>query len=226
MSKESVKSTKSKRGLPQWFNFISSFIGLVILSPLFLIVSLLIKLTSRGPVIFRQKRMGKDFREFNLYKFRTMKINDETLKITPKGDPRITKIGKFLRKTKIDELPQLINVLKGDMAIVGPRPEVREYVELNIEDWKKILKGRPGITDPVTLRLRNEEELLGKVTDPDKFYREDLAKYKIRGYLEYINKRNILYDLKLICLTLAGVFVASLTPPPDVEEILRENEDE
>jgi len=170
--------------------------------------------------------MGKDFREFNLYKFRTMKINDETLKITPKGDPRITKIGKFLRKTKIDELPQLINVLKCDMAIVGPRPEVREYVELNIEDWKKILKGRPGITDPVTLRLRNEEELLGKVTDPDKFYREDLAKYKIRGYLEYINKRNILYDLKLICLTLAGVFVASLTPPPDVEEILRENEDE
>jgi lipopolysaccharide/colanic/teichoic acid biosynthesis glycosyltransferase len=226
MSKESVKSTKSKRGLPQWFNFISSFIGLVILSLLLVAVAVVIKLTSKGPIFFKQKRMGKEFKEFFLYKFRTMKINDEKLKITPKGDPRITKIGKFLRKTKIDELPQLINVLKGDMAIVGPRPEVREYVELNIDDWRKILQVRPGITDPVTLRLRNEEELLGKVPDLDEFYRNDLAKYKIKGYLEYVERRSFCYDLKLIFLTLAGVFVPRLNPLPDVEEILRENEDE
>ncbi len=226
MSKASAKSTKIKPGLPQWFNFISSLIGLVILSPLLVAVAVVIKLTSKGPIFFKQKRMGKEFKEFFLYKFRTMKINDEKLKITTKDDPRITKVGKFLRKTKIDELPQLINVLKGDMAIVGPRPEVREYVELNIEDWKKILKVRPGITDPVTLRLRNEEELLGKVPDPDEFYRNDLAKYKIKGYLEYVERRSFCYDLKLIFLTLAGVFVPRLNPPPDVEEILRESEDE
>lgn len=224
MSKDCAKNLKNKKGLPQWFNFLSALTGIIVLSPLFIVVSILIKLTSKGPVFFKQKRVGKNLSEFYLYKFRTMAENPENLKITVKGDKRITKIGKILRKTKIDELPQLVNVLKGDMAIVGPRPEVKEYVELNIDEWKKIMQIKPGITDPVTLKLRNEEDLLLDAKNPEEFYRKTLAKFKIKGYLQYLSKRSFAYDFKIIVITLFSVFFPNLTPPPTLEEIYREIE--
>lgn len=224
MSKDCAKNLKNKKGLPQWFNFLSALTGIIVLSPLFVVVSILIKLTSKGPVFFKQKRVGKSLKEFHLYKFRTMVENPENLKITVKGDKRITKIGKILRKTKIDELPQLINVIKGDMAIVGPRPEVKEYVELNIDEWKKITEIKPGITDPVTLKLRNEEELLLKAKNPDEFYKNCLAKFKIKGYLQYLSKRTIFFDIKIILTTIVTVFFPNLTPPPSLEEIYMEIE--
>lgn len=219
-----AKSIKNNKGLPQWFNFLSALLGIIFLFPLFIVVAILIKFTSKGPVFFKQKRVGENLNEFYLYKFRTMVENPEGLKITVKGDKRITKIGKILRKTKIDEFPQLINVLKGDMAIVGPRPEVKEYVELNIDEWKKIMEIKPGITDPVTLKLRNEEELLLKAKNPDEFYKNCLAKFKIKGYLYYLSKRTIFFDIKIILTTLIGVFFPNFTPPPTLEEIYREIE--
>lgn len=219
MSEEFAKNIKSKKGLPDWFNFLSALLGLIVLSPLFILVSILIKITSKGSVFFKQKRVGKDFKEFYLFKFRTMKANPQDVKITAKGDKRITKIGRILRKTKIDELPQLINVIKGDMAIVGPRPEVKEYVELDIDNWRKILKVKPGITDPVTLKLRNEEELLARVENREQFYKLYLSKYKIKGYIHYVENRSLLYDLKLIFLTLLATILPTLKEPPKLDEI-------
>ena len=221
MSKDSAKNTSVKKGLPDWFNFISALLGLFFLSPLFIVVSILVKITSKGPVFFKQKRVGKNGKEFFLYKFRTMRIDSEGPKITAKNDARITKIGRILRKTKIDELPQLLNVLKGDMAVVGPRPEVKEYTELNKELWNQILKVKPGITDPVTLKLRNEEELLSKAESPQNFYSNYLAKYKAEGYLDYINNRCAFFDLKIILKTILGVVFPKINPPPNIDEIYK-----
>ncbi|NMB98794.1 MAG: sugar transferase [Thermoanaerobaculaceae bacterium] len=219
MSEESAKNIETKEGLPVWVNIIAAFLGLFLLSPLLLLVSVLIKLTSKGPIFFKQKRVGLNGKEFVLFKFRTMKADNDGPKITTKNDVRITPIGKILRKSKLDEFPQLINVLKGEMALVGPRPEVKEYVELNPDLWKVILKVRPGITDPVTLKLRNEEELLQKAESPEEFYSKYLSKYKADGYLDYIKKRGIFYDVKIITRTLLGVIFPKLNPPPDIDEI-------
>lgn len=199
----------------------SSVAGLICLSPLLAAAAVVIKVSSRGPVLFRQKRMGMEGREFTLYKFRTMRQSGEGLKITTKGDARVTLAGRILRKTKIDELPQLLNVVKGDMALVGPRPEVREYVDLNPDLWAEVLRVKPGITDPVTLRLRNEEELLARSDDPQKFYREHLSVYKLNGYVRYIRSRSPWGDLKIIMRTLLGVAIPGMNPVPDMEEIYR-----
>ena len=189
--------------------FISLF-GLIILSPLFLILAILIKTESPGPVFFRQVRVGKDEIKFQIFKFRTMKINSENNgpKITVKDDKRITPLGNYLRKYKLDELPQLINVLFGDMSLVGPRPEVPKFVALYPDPIKKkVFSVRPGITDPASIIFRNENELLAQIPDPEKYYTENIMPEKLRYYVEYIENRNFLLDFNIIVSTLKSVFV-------------------
>ena len=162
------------------FDFFAALIGIIILSPIFIIVSIAIKLDSPGNIMFLQKRVGKCGKEFDIFKFRTMVTNAERLgkQITVGKDNRITKVGAFLRKYKIDELPQLFNVLKGDMSLVGPRPEVPKYVALYNEEQKKVLSVRPGITDLASLKYSDENDILGKVENPEKCYHERQTIFK------------------------------------------------
>ncbi len=190
------------------FDFISSFIGLILLSPLFVIVALLIKAEDKGSVFFRQERVGQNGKTFKIYKFRTMVENAEKLgaQVTKEDDPRITKIGRILRKYKIDELPQLINVIKGDMSLVGPRPEVKKYVEIFKEDYKEILKVKPGITDYASLEYKDENKLLKGSKNPEKIYIEKILPEKIKYYKRYIKDISFITDIKLIFKTIWGIF--------------------
>ena len=185
------------------FDFVVSLLGLVILSPLLLIVAALIRLTSGEPIIFRQQRMGRGFRPFKMLKFRTMVPDAPRLggELTAGEDPRITAVGRFLRKTKLDELPQLINVLKGDMSFVGPRPEVPRYVELFRDDYEELLTVRPGITDLASMKYRHESELLGQSQDPEATYIKEILPDKIALAKEYIRCSSFWFDLKLIFKT-------------------------
>src|SRR5262249_53788275 len=161
------------------------------------------KLDSKGSVFFKQERMGKGFRPFYIYKLRTMVENASQMggPITFGNDPRITRVGKLLRKTKLDELPQLINVLKGEMSLVGPRPEIRQYVELFQQDYEQILKMRPGITDVASLKYRDETTILGRSRNPEAEYLKHVLPDKIRLEKEYIRRSSFLLDLKLIFRT-------------------------
>jgi lipopolysaccharide/colanic/teichoic acid biosynthesis glycosyltransferase len=219
MSGTSAQNIEPREGLPRCFDFVASLAAFIVLSVPLAIVSCLIKVTSGGMVFFRQERVGKNGKIFVLYKFRTMKENSTGLLITKGGDRRVTFLGKILRRTKIDEIPQLINVLKGDMSIVGPRPEVSEYVDLNSQLWQAVLKVRPGITDPVTLKLRNEEELLRESENPHCFYKDVLLLYKLNGYISYLLERTCVSDIKVIFSTLIAVLIPSLMPPPRLEDI-------
>jgi len=185
-------------------DIIGAALGLLLLLPIFLVVALLIKLDSSGPVFFRQERMGKGFRPFFIFKFRTMAqdSSDKRLLLTVGADPRVTWIGRFLRKTKIDELPQLINVLKGEMTFVGPRPEVRRFVELFREDYAEILKVRPGLTDIASLKYQDEAEVIGRFQNPEEEYVARILPDKIRLAKEYIERSSIFFDLGLILKTL------------------------
>ena len=186
------------------FDLIASIFGIIFFLPVFIIVPILIKIGSKGPVFFVQKRVGRDFKEFNLYKFRSM-IADapkKGLQITSTDDPRITKIGRVLRKTKLDELPQLINVIKGDMSLVGPRPEVNKYVDLKKDEYKKVLSVRPGITDLAAIEFVNEEEILSKFDDKEKAYIEKILPQKIALYNKYIDSISFLEDIRIILKTL------------------------
>jgi len=185
------------------FDFFVSLLGIIILSPLFIFTALLIKLLSPGPVIYKQKRVGLYGRLFNLYKFRTMVFNaDQTgTSVTTGKDPRITKTGKYLRKTKLDELPQLFNVLKGDMSFVGPRPDVPEIVNNYSSEMKKILEVRPGITSNASLYLRNEEELLSLAKDPDKAYEDIFVPSKVGLAMEHVRRKSFLFDFCVLLLT-------------------------
>jgi len=190
--------------MKHFFDILFSCLGLLILSPLFFLVSIIIKLDSKGPVFFMQKRIGRNFREFKIYKFRTMVIDAEKKgpRITANGDDRITRTGKYLRKYKIDELPQLINILKGDMSFVGPRPEVGKYVKLFKSDYKELLKIRPGITDPASIKYSNEEDVLALSQDFEENYIKNILPTKIKLSLEYINgHNNVFTDLRLILKT-------------------------
>lgn len=185
------------------FDIFASAFGLLILSPILVVVAIWIKLDSPGPVFYRQVRVGRYGKDFRIYKFRSMRVgSDKGSLITVGGhDSRITRSGYFIRKTKIDELPQLINVFLGDMSLVGPRPEVRHYVDYWTEEQMHVLDVRPGITDPASIRYRNENELLEKAEDPEKYYIEVIMQDKIAMYLEYVKNSSFLYDLKLIFLT-------------------------
>lgn len=186
------------------FDFFSALIGIILLSPIFIVVSIAIKIDSPGNIMFLQKRVGKCGKEFNIYKFRTMVTDAEKLgkQITVGKDNRITKIGAFLRKYKIDELPQLFNVLKGDMSLVGPRPEVPKYVALYSDEQKKVLSVRPGITDLASLKYSNENDILGKVDNPEEYYINIIMKDKLSLNLEYIEKSNLFFDISLIVKTI------------------------
>lgn len=186
------------------FDFLVSFIGIIILSPILIIVSISIKIDSRGKVLFLQKRVGQHGKVFNIYKFRTMVTDAEKLgkQITVGKDKRITRVGSFLRKYKLDELPQLFNVLKGEMSFVGPRPEVPNYVRLYNEAEKKVLSVKPGITDFASIKYRNENEILGKVSNPEEYYINVIMKNKLELNLKYIDNNNIFLDIKIILETL------------------------
>ncbi len=186
------------------FDIVCSGLGLIILSPFLLFVAIRIKMGSDGPVFFKQIRVGEKGREFKILKFRTMVVDAEKLgrQITVGNDNRITKIGAFLRKYKIDELPQLINVFKGDMSLVGPRPEVPRYVNMYTEEQRRVLDVKPGITDLASIRYRDENELLGQAENPDEFYINTIMPDKLALNLEYINKSNIFLDIYIILKTI------------------------
>ncbi len=186
------------------FDIVVAFLGLLLLSPLGAVVALLIKWDSRGPVFFRQERVGRGFRPFFIYKFRTM-VEDAPRRgglITVGEDPRITRVGWYLRKTKIDELPQLINVVRGKMSFVGPRPEVRQYVELFRKDYEEILKVRPGITDLASLKNRDEADVLGRSQDPEEEYVNRILPEKIHLAKEHLRRSSFFLDLTLVFKTL------------------------
>jgi lipopolysaccharide/colanic/teichoic acid biosynthesis glycosyltransferase len=186
------------------FDILVAAASLLLLAPVMAAAALLIKCDSKGPVFFKQERMGRGFRPFLIYKFRTMRqdFDREGRLITVGADPRITRIGRFLRKTKMDELPQLINVLKGDMSVVGPRPEVRKYVEAFQKDYEDILKVRPGITDLASLKYRDEASLLGKAENPEEEYVSHVLPDKIRLAKDYLQHSSFLFDLSVILKTL------------------------
>jgi lipopolysaccharide/colanic/teichoic acid biosynthesis glycosyltransferase len=191
----------------RFFDIALSLVGLLVLSPFFAFIALVIKATDRGPVFYSQARLGKGFVPFALFKFRTMIVNADEIgpAITSVKDQRITRIGRFLRKTKLDELPQLFNVLRGDMSLVGPRPEVERYVNACRKEYEEILKVRPGITDYATIEFRNEEEILKLAEDIESCYLRTILPKKILLYKKYIREMGFMLDLKLIFLTLQKI---------------------
>ena len=191
------------------FDILFSALGLIILSPLFAVLYILIRTESKGGAFYVQERIGKDVKPFGLYKFRTMRTGSESEGLLTIGehDNRITRIGYFLRKTKIDELPQLMNVLKGNMSLVGPRPEVRKYVDLYTEEQLKVLSVRPGITDYASIEYVNENELLSKADDPDRVYIEEIMPNKIKLNMKYLEHYTISEYFRIIFLTFKSLMV-------------------
>lgn len=188
-------------------DFLCSLVVLVLLLPVWLVVALLIVLESRGGVFYVQKRVGKDNRDFNLYKFRTMRPDSDSKGLLTVGarDSRITRVGYFLRKYKIDEFPQLLNILKGDMSIVGPRPEVRKYVDLYTPEQMRVLSVRPGLTDYASIRYVNENEVLAASDDPEHTYIEEVMPAKLALNLQYIDNQSLKEDFKLIFKTFTAI---------------------
>lgn len=189
------------------FDIVASGIGLILLSPLFVILAIWIKCDSIGPVFYKQVRVGRNNMDFQLFKFRSMRVgSDKKGLITVGGhDPRITRSGYYIRKYKLDEFPQLINVFKGDMSLAGPRPEVRKYVDMYTEEQMHVLDVRPGITDLASIRYRNENELLERVNDPDKYYVEVIMPDKLRINLEYVARHSFTFDIRLIFQTFRAI---------------------
>lgn len=211
---------KPSAGIPRPVEATLAALGIVLCAPVLTLVAIGVRATSEGPVLFRQRRVGLHGNEFMLLKFRTMRVNDDQPSATAEGDPRITPIGRWLRFLKVDELPELWNVARGDMSLVGPRPEVPRCVDLSNPAWRQVLQTRPGITDPVTLRLRNEEQLLARAEgETDTFYREVLQPYKLAGYIEYQKQRSFAADLGVILRTLVAVVAPATAPPPSLEEV-------
>jgi lipopolysaccharide/colanic/teichoic acid biosynthesis glycosyltransferase len=193
---------------------------LIVTSPLLGLGAIAVLVSSPGPAWFRQERVGRGGRPFTLYKLRSMRLASGGPAVTRHGDARVTTVGRWLRRSKLDELPQLWNVVRGDMSLVGPRPEVPRFVDLADPMWARVLETRPGITDPLTLKLRDEEQLMPEgETDPERFYVETLQPLKLRGYVEYLERRSWWSDIEVLFATLASVVRPS--PPPDREEILR-----
>jgi lipopolysaccharide/colanic/teichoic acid biosynthesis glycosyltransferase len=187
------------------FDFTISFIFSILLIPLWILISIVIKISSKGPVFFRQIRIGLNEKPFYIYKFRTMVIDAEKkgLQITVGGrDPRITNVGFLLRKAKLDELPQLFNILRGDMSLVGPRPEVSKYVDLYNEEQRRVLSVRPGITDIASIKYINENEILKDAKDPEQMYITKIMPDKLSLNLEYLKERTLLSDIGIIFKTL------------------------
>lgn len=205
--KEELNKKKVNLIIKRLFDIVASSIGLILLSPILILIAICIKLDSKGPVFFKQVRVGKNKELFKIYKFRTMVTDAEKLgkQITVGNDTRITKVGTFIRKCKLDELPQLINVLNGDMSLVGPRPEVPKYVELYDDYQEQILLVQPGITDYASIEFRNESEILGESENPESKYINDIMPYKIELNIKYIKNISLYEDLKLITRTIKAI---------------------
>lgn len=184
-----------------------SGMGLILLSPLLIVVAIWIKLDSAGPVFYRQVRVGRHNQDFRIYKFRSMYIDSDKRGLITIGghDPRVTRAGYYIRKAKIDELPQLINVFIGDMSFVGPRPEVRKYVDMYTAEQLHVLDIRPGITDAASIKYRNENEILEKQADPEQYYVDVIMQDKLRINLDYVAHHSLLGDLKLIFNTFGAI---------------------
>lgn len=188
------------------FDIVSSLCVLTVLSPVLIIISIIITLDSKGGIFYAQERVGMSGRSFRLLKFRTMHPNSDKLQITVgHRDPRITRIGYYLRKFKIDEFPQLINILKGEMSVVGPRPEVPKYVKLYTDEQRKVLTVKPGLTDYASLLYVNESELLEGAENPEKVYVEEIMPHKLSLNLKYIQERSFFNDLSLIFKTIGRI---------------------
>ena len=190
------------------FDILASGIGLILLSPLFLILAIWIKMDSQGPVFYRQVRVGKGNKDFRIFKFRSMRVDSDKGSLVTIGgrDPRITRSGYIIRKLKLDELPQLINVFVGDMSLVGPRPEVRHYVNYWTSEQMHVLDVRPGITDPASIKFRNENELMVLAEDPEDYYINVIMQEKLKLYLEYVQSHSFFGDIGLIFKTF-GVII-------------------
>lgn len=189
------------------FDILSSAIALILLSPLLIVIAVAIITDSKGGVFYKQKRIGKNGKAFMLYKFRSMRSGADRKGLITVGsnDDRTTKVGRFIRKYKLDELPQLINILKNEMSVVGPRPEVEKYVQLYTAEQRKVLSVKPGLTDLASLAYINENEILGRAKDPEKTYVEQIMPAKLRLNLEYIEKQSFWFDLKIIAKTLMRI---------------------
>ncbi len=185
------------------FDLASASCAIVLLSPFMLLAALAVRLSGPGPVIFRHARVGRGFSHFSMYKFRTMGngADKDGPQVTAAGDPRITAVGRLLRKTKLDELPQLFNVLKGEMSLVGPRPEVEKYVKLFEDDYKTVLSVRPGVTDYAAIEFRSEEKVLSRYADPEAAYRKEVLPAKIALYKKYIRGISLAADIGIIFRT-------------------------
>lgn len=197
-------SSTSFMSIKRLFDVLLSLVGLIFLTPVFIIISMLIASDSRGDVFFRQQRVGKNGKNFLIWKFRTMKLNSEQHGLLSVGsrDQRITRIGYYLRKYKVDELPQLINVFMGEMSIVGPRPEVRKFVDLYTPEQIQVLSVKPGITDYASIKYSNENELLSESKNPEEFYISHVMPAKLALNLKYIQERNLATDVKIIFNTI------------------------
>ena len=204
---EYLKSIKGQLILKRIIDIVLSIIGIVVMAIPMIIIAIAIKLNSKGPVLFRQERVGKNFQHFKINKFRTMVTNAEKkgMQITVGKDNRITSVGNFLRKSKLDEFPQLFNVLFGEMSFVGPRPEVPKYVELYDEYQKNVLKVKPGITDLASIEYRDESTVLAQSDDPEKAYIEEVLPTKLKLNMKYIKNMSVFYDFYLILKTLLRI---------------------
>jgi lipopolysaccharide/colanic/teichoic acid biosynthesis glycosyltransferase len=200
-----IKYTVIKR----FFDIIFSSLGLIISFPVFIILAIWISIDSKGGVFYMQERIGKNFKTFKLYKFRSMYSGSDKKGLLTVGgnDSRITRSGYFIRKYKLDELAQLINVLKGDMSLVGPRPEVKKYVDLYNDEQKKVLLVKPGITDYASIEYYNENEILEKSSNPEKTYIEEIMPHKLSLNLKYIQEQSLLTDVKIILKTIKKIII-------------------
>ena len=207
-------------GIPRLLEVVVALLGLTLVSPFVLLAMLVVRLTSPGPVVFRQQRIGRGGRPFTIFKLRTMKVDHDGPGVTGRVDTRVTPAGHWLRLTKLDEFPQLWNVVIGDMSFVGPRPELTRYVNLDNPMWKRVLEARPGITDPVTLRLKDESLLMPTAeAERERFYLETLQPFKLRGYLEYLSHRTAWSDVGVVMATVFGILRRA--KPAELAEILK-----
>lgn len=208
------------RGLPRPLEAVLAFLALVLAAPLLAVAALAVAATSPGGALFRQTRIGRDGRPFTLLKLRSMRSGPSGAAVTAAGDPRITPIGRLLRRTKLDELPELWNVVRGDLALVGPRPDVPQFVDLSTPAWRDVLAVRPGLTHPVTLRLRDEEGLLAAAGgDRERFYRDRLLPWKLDGYLAYETARTPWRDLAVLAATVSQLLRVTAPAPPTQAEL-------
>lgn len=206
--------------MPRLVEVLLSLGGLMVAAPVIALAGIALALSSGFPIFFRQTRVGRNARPFTLVKLRTMRVARSGLKVTASDDARVTRLGRFLRRSKLDELPELWNILKGEMSFVGPRPEVPQYVDPESPAWKEVLLARPGLTDPVTLRFRNEELLMAGVEgDRDAFYRETLQPLKLEGYRDYLRRRSWRTDIGVLFETVLAVLWPARSGSPGPSDL-------